>query len=487
VSSDWIPLRWSAGPLDQEKAKDIASLREAINAWLDPKVLSFLDGGPVNAILVTWAAGGASDAAQQSALQPIVAEAKKKNLAVIGRVTGKSADVAAKSAAAAGLAAIVTDAVVAPVGDLKVIPSVEAQGAGAVASPVVALAKSAWPRIPTEWRSRSGNRGRGGAAGPTGAPWVEANGWVCALATAKAPGKTIWVLAEPPEDVVGYRPAHFALAVADAAAYGGMWVPAFDAETRMAVAKGSGNSAWKAVADAIRFFTAKKEWAGQQDFARLGLVSDFAGPNEFIGEEMLNLMARRHVPYRVVDRPKVTPASLNGLKAVVWLDSDMPSAAMKTALASFVNAGGVLIGPKNGTAFASGPVVDTFAGRFNVYKSGNGKVALATEDWGDPWLSCADTHQIIGRKYDMLRTFNATSCNVRLTGGPSKAVAHVVSYTARPIGEQASIYVAHPYKSARLLTLSGGGAQALEVRRKGEGVEVYLPEFASYAAVEFEG
>jgi hypothetical protein len=278
VSSEWIPLRWPAGPLDQQKAKDIPAVRDAISAWLDPKVLSFLDGGPVNAILVTWAAGAAGDAAQQSALDPILVEAKKKNFSVIGRVTGKDPDVAAKSAAAAGLAAIVADEVVAPVGDLKVIPSVEAQRAGSVASPVVALAQSAWPRIPTEWRPRTGNRGRGGgAAGPTGAPWVEANGWVCSLAAAKAPGKTVWVLAEPPEDVVGYRPAHFALAVADAAAYGGMWVPAFDAETRMAIAKDRGNPAWKAVTDATRFFASKKEWAVQQDFARLGLVSTSRG------------------------------------------------------------------------------------------------------------------------------------------------------------------------------------------------------------------
>jgi hypothetical protein len=297
----------------------------------------------------------------------------------------------------------------------------------------------------------------------------------------------VWVLGEPPEDVVGYRPAHFALAVADAAAYGGMWVPAFDAETRIAIAKGSGSPAWKAVADAMRFFAANGDWARQQDLARLGIVSDFAGPNEFIGEEMLNLTARKHLPYRVIDRPNIAPASLNGLKALVWLDSDLPSAAMKSALSNFVNSGGVLIGPKSATALASGSPVGKFAERFNLYNVGKGRVALATEDWGDPWLLCADTHQIIGRKHDVLRTFNATSCNIRLTGGPAKAVAQVLSYTARPIGEQSSIYVAHPYKSARLLTLSGGGAQPVEVRRKGEGVEVYLPEFVPYAAVEFGG
>ncbi len=87
----------------------------------------------------------------------------------------------------------------------------------------------------------------------------------------------------------------------------------------------------------------------------------------------------------------------------------------------------------------------------------------------------------------MVRTFNAGSCNVRLTGGPAQAVAHLVSYTARPMGEASTLYVAHPFKSARLLTLSGGGAKPLELKRKGEGVEVYLPEFAPYAAVEFGG
>ena len=118
------------------------------------------------------------------------------------------------------------------------VPAIEPAQTATTESQIVALSTAEWPRIPTQWRKRTGERSPGSDAGPTGAPWVDSNGWKCLLAAAKAPGKTIWTLAEPPEDVTGYRPPHYALAVADSAVYGGQWVVAFDAETRKALASG---------------------------------------------------------------------------------------------------------------------------------------------------------------------------------------------------------------------------------------------------------
>ena len=489
VSSEWTPLRWPCGPLDLQDSKDIPAVKEALIAWLDPKALSFLEGGPVNAILVTWAGGTAADAAQQAALQPLLAEAKRKNIAVLGRVTGEAPD-AAKSASAAGLSAIVTDKVMPAVGSLKVIPAVTPQQASGATAPILALTKSTWPRIPTQWRTRTGKREDGAAAagaGPTGAPWVDANGWICALATAKAPGKTWWVLADPPEDVIGYRPASYALAVADSAAYGGNWVIAFDADTRKALATGGARDTWKAVTDAVQFFAARKTALQQPEAARLGVVSDFDGPNEFIAEEVLNLTPRRNLPYRVIDLPKLTAASLRGLKAVLWVDEKAPAGNAKTVLSAFVNAGGMLIAPASAADLVSGKPTGNFERRFDTYTVGKGKIALASEPWSDPWLLSADVHLLLGRKYDVVRTFNAGSCNVRYTAGAAKGYAHVLSYTARSFGYPASIYVAHPYKTARWSNLNGVVDQPIEMKPKGAGVEVYLPDFGPYAVVEFGG
>jgi hypothetical protein len=404
----------------------------------------------VNAILVS------------SASHTIVAEARKRKIAVLGL---------AKDNAAEGFEAV--------------IPAIEPAKASESESQIVALSTAEWPRIPTQWRKRTGERSAGADAGPTGAPWVDSNGWKCLLAKAKAPRKSIWTLAQPPEDVTGYRPAHYALAVADSAVYGGQWVVAFDAETRKALASGTGNDAWKAVTEALGFFAAHKSWVEQPAPARLGIVSDFNGPNRFLSGEALNLMMRRHLSYRIIDRDRLKPESLHDLKSVLWIDQRAPEGSAKSILSAFTETGGLLILPASASSLTSGKPSGSFESRFDYYPSGKGKVALATKPWSDPWLLAADTHLLLGRKYDLIRTFNAGSCNVRYTRGTNTGVVHVVSYTARPFGYPASIYVAHPYKSARWSTLSGINNEPIELKQKGEGVEVYLPEFAPYAAVEF--
>ena len=486
MSSEWVPMRWPCGPLDQEQSKNVPAVQDALESWLDPKSLAFLEGGPVNAIVVTWASGSPQDAAQQTALKPLIAEAKRRGIVVIGRVTAQAPDTAQK-ASAAGLSAIIANGAVAPAARLRVIPAVEPQGANVPGLVTVAITRATWPRIPTQWRTREGKREEGSEAGPTGSPWVDANGWKVALAAAKAPGKEIWVMAEPPEDVVGYRPQHYALAVADSAVYGGTWMVAFDAETRKALAAGAGKDVWNAVTNAMRFFASHRPWIEQPDMARLGFVSDFAGPNKVIGEELLNLAARRHLCYRIIDRQRLNAASLSGLKAVLWLDQKAPEGPTNTVLSNFVITGGLLIGPASASALVSGKSSGSFENRFDYYADGKGRVALATKPWTDPWLLAADTHLLLGRRHDLIRTFNAGSWNVRYTGGPTRGVAHLINYTARPSGDPPSLYVAQPYKTARFTTLEDTNGRPLEVKPKGDGVEVYLPQFSPYAAVEFGG
>ena len=213
-------------------------------------------------------------------------------------------------------------------------------------------------------------------------------------------------MAEPPEDVVGYRPPHYALAVADSAAYGATWIIAFDADTRSALAEGGGKDSWKAVCDAVQFFRDHKSWPEQPDVAHLGIVSDFAGPNRFLGQEILNLAARRYLPYRVVDLARLTDASLNGLNTALWVGQKGAGSECKieATLAKFVDNGGQLIVPASGSSLVSGNPTGNFENRFDYYPQGKGKIALATKPWSDPWLLAADTHLLLGRKQDVIRT-----------------------------------------------------------------------------------
>ena len=163
-------------------------------------------------------------------------------------------------------------------------------------------------------------------------------------------------------------------------------------------------------------------------------MSDFSGPNQFLSDEALNLMMRRHLAYRIIDRARLKPESLRDLKAVLWIDQRAPEGSAKSTLSTFTENGGLLILPASAASLTSGRPGGSFESRFDYYPTGKGKVALATKPWSDPWLLAADTHLLLGRKYDLIRTFNAGSCNVRYTRGTNSGVVHVVSYTARPFG-----------------------------------------------------
>ena len=147
---EWIPIRWPCGPLDEEHARDSPTVRRALAAWLNPQALAFLKGGPVNAIVVTWAAGSPNDSAQQKALQPLLAEAQKLGIAVIGRVTGKVTDINLT-----GLSATIADNPVA--GNLKSISARKAADASSATGAGIAISDASWPRIPSQWKTALAN------------------------------------------------------------------------------------------------------------------------------------------------------------------------------------------------------------------------------------------------------------------------------------------------------------------------------------------
>ena len=55
------------------------------------------------------------------------------------------------------------------------------------------------------------------------------------------------------------------------------------------------------------------------------MISDFAGANEFLSLEVLNLLARQGSPYRVVEKNEALDTSLDGLRAVLFLDEAHPT------------------------------------------------------------------------------------------------------------------------------------------------------------------
>jgi hypothetical protein len=479
--NEWVPVRWPSGPLETALRKDLeAAEKDALAAWHRPESLKLLDGTPFNCIVVTFAGGRDQDAEQQRTLEPLIQAARSKNIAVIGRVPAAQVENIAAAAKSAGLDALLSDGAANETAGFPVFASAAPAEAGKAQSAVVAVTGCEWPSV---------RMGRNGAAasGPTGYPWVDSNGWISLLARAEEPNKQIWTTAEPKRTGAPVRAEIYALAVADSAAYGTRWLATLDPLTQAGLTQGDSTAreAWSTLVKAVRFFEDHKAWRQGQTLARLGIVSDFAGPNQALAQEVLNLTVRRQLPSRVIDPGKLTSAALQGLNAVVSIEQKAPSEKEMRTLDTFLSAGGVLIVPASAAYLADGhPAAGTHDTGYKMFAAGKGKIAVAPKPWTDPYALATDAHRLLSRKHDVIRLWNAGSSiasPVLVEGG---AVVHVLNYTGRPVGYPMSLYIALPFKRAQYSDLFGKSS-ALEIKRSGEGTEVSLPPFTSYAAVEF--
>jgi hypothetical protein len=370
--------------------------------------------------------------------------------------------------------------VVLPEAPADFVAAAKAKGIQVVAEPPAVLVdEPVWPGVQTSMRGSNTSD-----AGPTGPPWADANGWKVMLARLRSAGKPVWVGAEPPADRV-LRPEHYALAVADAEAYGGRWLISPDAALKKGLLAGDtqAKETWATLTGALRFFDARRQsWSALRPLARLGIASSFEGEDEFIAAEVLNLAARRHVPYRAMLRPHL---DLQGLSTVLWIHAKAPEGAEKKALTDFVAAGGTLVLPASaahmtdGLAPAGKSVVD-----YRLYASGKGRIAVAAEPWSDPWVVVSDVNRMMTRRADLFRLWNAGASNAYLATDGKRVVAHVLNFTGRPAAHPMSLWLARAARSVVFYDLFGR-AEKLPVAAKNEGVEVSLPPFASYAAVEF--
>ncbi len=129
-----------------------------------------------------------------------------------------------------------------------------------------------------------------------------------------------------------------------------------------------------------------------------------------MGQEVLNLAARRNLLYRVMDRSLPASQNLEGSRAVLYVDNDPPSAEWKARLGAFARAGGLLIVPHSlAGQFPGEKPIDCAVAGFELRSMGKGSVAAATQDWGDPYFLAADIHNLVGRRYDPFTLFNARS------------------------------------------------------------------------------
>jgi hypothetical protein len=347
---------------------------------------------------------------------------------------------------------------------------------------VVALEKCVWPSV------RSPGRRGGSSAGPTGNAWVDSNGWRIRLARERTPGRSAWLTYRPPANAEIPGDA-YVMAVADAAAYGGRWIISLDEMLAGGLARGSSQSkeVWKRLTAAVAFFEKHAGWSSFPAVANLGVLSNFAGPNEFFAGEVLNLAARRHQLYRILLMEKAVSDSYDDLSAILYTDRTPPEHAVQKKLAAYVESGGLLVGPPALAAIVpkAARQTETYP-RHNVFSAGKGRFAIAANDLTDPYLLASDTQLILGRRYDLLRVWNGGSMNVHVTASEdgSKTLVQVLNYSLRNAGHEASFQLKEPYRAGRLLQIERTAGEPIKPISATMGTEVHLPGFPVYAAVE---
>jgi len=329
---------------------------------------------------------------------------------------------------------------------------------------VTLISDAKWPSI----QATSGDRS---SAGPTGMPWVDANGWMIRLAQARNPGNAVWVDAKPPEDA---GPNSLSLAVADSAAFGARWI----------ISPGEqfpSTDTWQKLVRALDFFEKHAEWRDFEAAAVLGVLSDFTGPNEFLATECLNLIPRRQLCYKILLKSRTK--TLDGLAAVIYAEEKPPEGEVLAMLEGWVRQGGLLLAPA-GTKL--GDATNEQSRDYTIFRLGKGRVAVPQEPWSDPYIVAQDAHLLLSRGQDLLRLFNYGAMNsyyVRSRDG-KRAVVHLLNYSRREAAHLVTLAMGRKYRRGRFLTFES--EVVLKPAGAARGVEFALPPFDVYAAIEME-
>ncbi len=352
-----------------------------------------------------------------------------------------------------------------------------------LASSIQFLADPQWPGV----RARRGG-GAGADAGPTGAPWVDANGWSIRLARALDPEKPIWVEAVPEKGVV-QTDASYQLAVAESQAFGAHWVISLDDGFAKSLAAGDAamKSRWGKMMETIRFFATRPAAAAlQEPCASLAIISDFSGDNEFLGKEFLNMSDRRNLLYRIV--PKRSPITKlpAEVASVVFVDEQAPDPQTAATLKQFANNGGLLIGSRgSGIAAWGGAAGPSPMIGYSVRTAGKGRIAVPDKAWSDPFVLASEVRVLIGRRTDVLRIYNEGMVGAVYGRGNNEGILHLVNYGRRRSSEQITIATADGFTRAQVVSLEHPTPQDLKVTARPQRFsEVPVPAFAVYSAIE---
>ncbi len=492
LNTNWIPMRWPCGLLEvnrpASKQTPAGELKEILAAWAAPEALDLIKGTRVDCLVIPWAAGKPEDQDHQLALQPLIRAGLRMGINFVGEVDGSQGQGTAIAAGLqAGLAGFLISKLEGLPRDAPLIlrPSREAVPWDS-ATPILSVTGNPWPGLALD-TVKGDNTAQGG---PTGIPWVNSNGWLSLLARQLGREKVLWLEFDPPDSSDLSHPASYGLAITDCEAYGSRWVISLDDSLRAGLTKKDprANQVWEKLAQTLAFFEHHEDWGQYPAQGFLAVVSDFRGENEFMATEILNLLARRPVQYKVITRSEIASASLAGLKAIIWADPVSPDSEVQSKLLAFVRAGGLLISATYWGPSDSKPAAGEFSDRYEERTMGQGRIVVPKEGFKDPYEVAVDTHLILSRRNDLVRVFNATAVNAYCCADSraGKRLVQILNYASSGSADYVVVWVRNAAPSARFWSLGSSEPTLLRGVPSRGGLEFQLPSISFYCALEFD-
>ena len=190
--------------------------------------------------------------------------------------------------------------------------------------------------------ARGANTGNDTAtAGASGGHWIDSSLWLVRSYRLGPDWRPVWVSQRP----AGDSPQVYLRSIADAAAAGGRCIVALDDGLRAGLfRKGDGALAvWRNIASVLKFYEDHADWRSFTPFGNLAIIPYSTGPNQDVAEEYLNLIARRHILFRSIDRAQLGSTPLGGFRVVLALTLTPPTDAERKTLSDYAAAGGMVM------------------------------------------------------------------------------------------------------------------------------------------------
>lgn len=300
-------------------------------------------------------------------------------------------------------------------------------------SPVLATHQGVWPGIPVM-------PGGAAKAGPTGSPWVNTNmGFLLfARAWTDAP---VWVANFPPADQA-LKVENYLQAICDAGVLGARWVLTMDRDfsRRLLERDAAALADWKRIATHLRYFEEHKEWRSLISSKGMTVIQD-ADSGALVSGGLLDMIAVKHTPIRVVPRRRLSPDAVRDSRVLLNLEAQLLSPPQKEIVTGFTNSGGLLL--------TSPPEVKMPALHGD-------EITIEETELKEIDVLWRGINQIIWQQNLGARPYHAAGMLTRLLTSPDgkRVIVHLVNYTNYPV-ENVTVRFPATYRRARLLTPEG--------------------------------